>query len=209
MNSTSYNHQVSEAIDLLKRKDPVLKQVIEVIGEFNLLIKDDNYEGLVRIVVGQQLSVIAARSIFSRVKESLNNKITPKYVIATEDIVFYKSGLSRSKTKTIKLIAEEITQQKLDLHSIAQLNNEDIFNTLIKIKGIGPWTVHNYLIFVLGRLDVLPIDDIAFKRAIRLNYRLADLPSIDTIKRISENWGEYPTIASWYLWETINRKIFS
>lgn len=207
MNSIISDKNVNEGISILKKNDHILCGIINIIGDFTLIPRSNSFESLVRIVIGQQLSVSAARSISSRLKEKLRNNITPEIVISTPDRLFFDAGLSQFKTQTVRTISQELIQNKLNLERISKMTNEDIYQILIKIKGVGPWTIQNYLIFVLGRINIIPSNDLAFLKAVKLNYYLEKLPTRVEIDRITNNWKDYETIAAWYLWETINRKL--
>jgi len=200
---------VSKGINHLKENDPIIHKIIQEIGDFPLKPNNEKLCNFFRIIIGQQLSVKVAQSIFSKLKGRIIGQMTPSVIIALEDQVLFESGLSANKIRAIKDLSNEITKGKLNLDIFPQYSNKEIYGQLIKIKGIGPWTIHNYLIFVLVRLNVLPISDTAFKRAIKLNYNLTSTPTEKMIIRISKKWGNYHTIASWYLWETINRGILS
>jgi DNA-3-methyladenine glycosylase II len=198
---------VNNGIRHLKENDQVLSSIITMVGEFTLVPDNDYFNHLVRIIIGQQLSLKVAQSIFSRVKNNLKNEITPEKVIHSGKQELINCGLSNNKVNSIFELSNKILQRELMLDQLPSLSNDEIFDQLIVIKGIGPWTIHNYLIFVLVRLNVLPIGDLAFRRAIKLNYKMFSNPSEEIILELSNNWGSYQTIAAWYLWETINQGI--
>jgi len=207
MISNSSPPDILQGISYIEKNDVVLRKIISNVGQCDLKPKVDLFKGLVRIIIGQQVSYYAAKAIFSRFESALKSKISPENLVSmqTSDLCFY--GLSQSKARTILVLARHVIDKKIDLESLCNSSYETIFEQLTKIKGIGPWTVCNYMIFVLSRLDVLPIHDLAFRRAIKINYNLQDNPTDDEIIQISKRWGNYKTIASWYLWETINRKM--
>jgi len=205
MNSILSEELVSKGINFIKKRDKVLATIIVKVGEFNLAPRKDHFSGLVRIIIGQQLSYKAARSIFRKFENNLCQNITPEKIVSTPLEVFYSSGLSRNKTSCIRELSSKIIEGELSLQAIEGKPTESVINTLVKVKGIGKWTANNYLIFVLGHIDILPLDDLAFRRAIKLNYSISEDPSVEEINLLARKWGNYKTIAAWYLWETINR----
>jgi len=207
MKMSVINPEINKGILAIRKNDPILKKIIDIVGDFDLYPKENQFGYLVRIIVGQQLSINSARAIYSKLENKFNSNIIPEIIYEANENLLIESGLSLSKTKAIKSLASEIIQNNLNLSEVSNLPNEAISDVLTKIKGIGPWTVQNYLIFVLVRLNILPINDLAFRRAIKLNYRFKSIPNDADIKKISMKWGNYQTIASWYLWETINRKL--
>ena len=115
-------------------------------------------------------------------------------------------GLSNAKAKYVKDLAEKVISKNISLNRFGKLNEEQIMTELTKVKGIGPWTVHMFLMFVLGKKDVLPIGDLGIKKAIMLNYNLKNLPTSEEVLNISRknNWSPYNTYASMYLWKSID-----
>lgn len=184
--------------------DPKMKQLIELIGDFNMCLNTGYFPSLVRSIVGQQLSVKAASTIWHRLTELCSN-INPEALLSFEDETLKSAGLSKPKVKYVKDLSEKILTKEIVLEGFASKPDEEIINDLTKIKGIGRWTAEMFLIFSLGRPDILAVDDVGLKRAIKWLYKLEDSPGKDEMILISEKWKPYRSVASLYLWEAINR----
>lgn len=189
----------------LTKKDPILGSIISSVGDYELVLNKNYYLKLVSSIIGQQLSVKAAGTIFSRV-ENLCKEITPKNILAIEDEILREAGVSRPKIKYIKHLSEEVISNRIDLYNLGNLANEEVISELTKIKGIGRWTAEMFLIFSLGRMDIFSTADVGLRRSIKLNYSLEDLPSNDEIVSISDLWKPYRTVASLYLWASLDNK---
>jgi DNA-3-methyladenine glycosylase II len=206
MNQSYSLNTISEGIDFLKSNDEVMSNIIREIGGFKLRPRTDSFQFLIKIIIGQQLSIIAADSIFNRLILKVG-ELNPKILLETSDQTFKETGLSKNKINSIRHLSQLVADNHLNLEEFKDKSDEIIFERLIAVKGIGPWTIYNYLIFVLVRVNVLPIGDAAFERAIKIHYNFKRKPSHSQIIKISKKWGIYRSIASWYLWETINRKM--
>ena len=136
-----------------------------------------------------------------------NRDPSPVKILETEHSLIRNIGLSNSKVKYIKDLSEKIITKEIILQNINSKPDEEIISELIKVKGIGVWTVHMFLIFSVGRLNVLPTGDLGLKRAIMLTYKLRKLPDEKRFIRISRenNWNPYCSIASWYLWKSLEK----
>ncbi|MBI1933090.1 MAG: DNA-3-methyladenine glycosylase 2 family protein [Ignavibacteriales bacterium] len=157
-------------------------------------------------IVGQQLSVKSASAIRGRFLNYYNNLPTPELVNETDFAVLRSLGLSNAKAKYVKDLAKQIIDKKISLKNIGAKSDEEIIDTLTKVKGIGPWTTHMFLMFVLGRKNILPTGDLGIKKAIMLNYNLKNLPTGEDISELSKknNWNPYNTYACMYLWKSID-----
>lgn len=189
----------------LTKNDPILGNLISSVGDYELLLNKNYYLKLVSSIIGQQLSVKAAGTIFSRV-ENLCKEITPQNILAIDDEDLRGVGVSWSKIKYIKHLSEEVVSSRIDLDNLDNLSNEEVISELTKIKGIGRWTAEMFLIFSLGRMDIFSTADAGLRRSIKLNYGLEDLPSNDEMVNISNAWKPYRTVASLYLWASLDNK---
>jgi DNA-3-methyladenine glycosylase II len=172
-----------------------------------LQLHNDYYIALLRSIICQQLSSKAADAIYNRFINFFNQNPSPDKILETEHSIIRNIGLSNSKVKFVKDLSEKIINKEISLKKIDSKTDEEIISELIKVKGIGIWTVHMFLIFSMGRLNVLPTSDLGLKRAIMLIYKLRKLPDEKRFIRLSKenNWNPYCSIASWYLWKSLEK----
>ena len=165
----------------------------------------DPYETLTMAIVGQQLSTKAAASIWEKVKALFRGKTpTPKQLLAVDPQDLRDAGLSWSKVAYVRDLAERVRDGELDLKRLPDLPDEDVIAELTEIKGIGRWTAEMFLIFHLGRPDVLSTGDLGIRRAVQLTYGLDDLPGPEEMERIAERWRPHRTLALLYLWRSLD-----
>ena len=187
----------------IKKRDPVLGRVIEKIGRIDFEPDDGHYEALVGSIIYQQLAGTAARAILERFKSLYGGKIPdPKQYLATDESKLRASGLSPQKISYIRDLCERIVNGSLDLSSLVDLSDEEAVEKLDAVKGVGRWTAEMFLLFVLGRTDVLPVDDLGVQKAVKRLYRLRKLPSREKFERLAKNWHPYCSIATLYLWRS-------
>ena len=195
---------MNTAILHLHRVDPILSKIISDSSDYRVYRKRNTFESLVRIIVGQQLSKQAARTIFNRLKMSVQgSRITAKSLSFLDDSDFSSAGVSRMKTRTIRLLIAEIISGRLILRKFMNMDDESILKELTRIKGIGPWTVQMYLMFVLRRPDIFPDSDTGITNAIRELYTNGSRQA--NIRRISDRWRPFRTVACLFLWRYIDR----
>lgn len=199
--------EIYDAENYLSAKDPLLKQLIERHGPCILKTHTDYYGELVSSIIGQQLSTKAAAAIWLRVLELFGGKMPlPDQLLEISDEQLRTSGLSRPKIRYVKDLAQHIIDKRLDLDHIATMPNEQVIEQLTAVKGIGQWSAQMFMIFALGRLDILPTGDLGIRKALMLNYHLSELPNPETCITIAANnrWHPYETVASWYLWKSLD-----
>ena len=203
----------SEASGLtyLRAADPVLKAIIDEIGPDGLGDPragrpDDHYGALVRSIVGQQLSTKAARSIYNRLTDRFGGRTpTPAEVLADDpDELKAAAGLSRAKVKYLRSLAEHVTEGSLELERLDDLPDEQVIAELVAVKGLGTWSAHMFLMFHLGRPDVLPTGDLGIRRAVMNRYRLRKLPDPKRLEKIAKPWVPHRTLACRYLWRSLD-----
>lgn len=197
----------AEAAAYLARHDPVLRPIIERVGPCPLRPHRDYYWELVDSIISQQLSVHAARSIENRFQELFGTKVPLPEQILEKDFEELRSvGLSRPKTNYIRDLAQHIATGKIKFDKFESFSNDEIMKALIDVKGIGEWTVHMFLMFCMGRLDVLPVGDLGIRNSMRELYGFESVPTPDEIRAIAKKykWHPYETIASWYVWQNLN-----
>ena len=167
----------------------------------------DAYGALVRAIVGQQLSARAARSIYERLIGLFGDRTpTPRELLDTEPDVLRGAGLSGAKVAFLRDLAEHIEDGELDLEQLPELPDDEVFEQLVQVKGLGPWTVDIFLLFHLGRPDVLPVGDLGIKRAVQTAYGLEDLPDAAELERIAEPWRPHRSLACLYLWRSLDNR---
>lgn len=191
----------------LKKVDPVLFQILEQIEEIEeRVVKETEqglFEDLVESIVSQQLSVKAADTIFGRIKELLpKNEVSPKNILKVKDEQLRGAGLSNSKVKYVKDLALKVASKEIELEKLKDLEDEEVIEELIKVKGIGRWTAEMFLMFSLGRPDIFSIGDLGLRNAIKSIYNL-EKPTNVEILTISEKWSPYRTYACRVLWRSL------
>ncbi len=201
---------VRKAEKHLQKKDPVIAGLIGRFGpctlfEQNSLIHRPRFHVLVWAIINQQLSVPSARSIEKKLQSHHRGDCFELNAIAKlSDTKLARCGLSRQKIRYIRALCDAINNKSCDLEALTRADNTTVANTLTRLPGIGPWTADMFLMFSLGRLDVLPLGDLALRKAFSLNYSLPGKPEHKDYLKIAQNWQPYQTIASWYLWASID-----
>jgi DNA-3-methyladenine glycosylase II len=165
----------------------------------------DAYGALVRAIVGQQLSSKAARTIYERLIEVFGGHTpTPKELLAVDPRLIRAAGLSNAKVAYLRDLAEHVEDGELELDRLRELPDDEVSAQLIAIKGLGQWTVDMFLIFHLGRPDVLPVGDLGIRRAVQVHYGLDELPTPVELRSIAEPWRPYRSLACLYLWTSLD-----
>jgi DNA-3-methyladenine glycosylase II len=202
----------SEAVEHLRQADPVMAEIIERVGPCLLGSRTDrggpahdHYGALLRAIVGQQLSVSAARSIYGRLTDRYAGRTpTPAQILAEEpEELRAAAGLSRAKVVFLRDLADRLESGALRLDDIEEVPDGEVASRLLAVKGVGPWTVDMYLLFHLGRPDVLPVGDLGIRRAAMLAYRLRKLPQPERLVKLARPWRPWRSVASWYLWASL------
>jgi DNA-3-methyladenine glycosylase II len=200
---------LGRADEHLRSVDPVMRGLIDARGPIDPETdrrgsRPDPFEALARAIVGQQLSTKAARSIWERVVETLGGTATPEAFTSAEPDALRAAGLSNSKVAYLRDLAEHVASGELNLARLAELSDEDVIADLIEIKGVGRWTAEMFLIFHLGRPDVLSTGDLGIRRAAQLAYGLEELPGPTDLERIAEPWRPHRTLGCLYLWRSLD-----
>jgi DNA-3-methyladenine glycosylase II len=201
---------VKRATEHLRASDPVLAGVIHAVGKLpssraGRPAPDDHYGALVRAIVGQQLSVVAARAIYGRLTDRFGGRPpTPREILDEEPEELRAAvGLSRAKVGFLRSLAEHVLSGQLELERLDELSDEDVIAELVAVKGLGEWTSHMFLMFQLERPDVLAVGDLGIRRAIERAYDLDALPGPAEIEALAEPWRPYRTLACRYLWRSL------
>jgi 3-methyladenine DNA glycosylase/8-oxoguanine DNA glycosylase len=194
------------AVAHLKRSDPVMAGIIERIGPCRLTIhRDPHFPHLVGTICYQQLAGAAAAAIHRRVLDLCGGTPRPRDILSKTDAELRGAGLSRQKIAYLRDLAAKV-EDGLPLHRLSAMSDEAVMEALTSVKGIGQWTAEIYLMFRLGRPDVLPVDDYGLRKAMQRAWRKRALPKPEWMRRTSEPWRPWRTVASWYLWQSIDTK---
>ncbi len=200
---------LQEAAEYLKGHDPVLRPVIEQYGPCTIEPHRDYYRELVESIVGQQLSVKAASAIRHKFLELFDGTFPePRAILNKTPEELRAAGLSWAKAKYIQDLAQHVLDGRIKFDHFDSLSNDEIIAELTDIKGVGEWTAHMFLMFLMGRLDVLPVGDLGIKNGIRALYNLKTVPTPDQIRKIAKkyHWHPYESVASWYIWQSLDNK---
>ena len=187
----------------LIRQDRILKKIIPKFKDTGIISRGDPFLTLARSIIGQQISVAAAQAVWNRFEASMP-KVTPNHVLLMDAEILRGAGLSYRKIEYVKELADHFQNQGLAKKKWYQLEDEVIIKELTAIRGIGRWTAEMFLIFNLKRPDVLPLDDIGLLRAISINYFSGEKVTRAEAREVAENWAPYRTVATWYLWRSID-----
>ncbi len=188
----------------LARRDPVLKQLIKAVGPCTLVHEPNHFAALVRSIISQQISTRAAASIRGRLEEALvPTGVTAAAIHAAPEELLRGAGLSANKARSLRDLAEKVHTGVVPLHTLHQAEDEEVINQLLPIRGIGTWTAQMFLIFSLGRLDVLPVDDLGLRTGVQRVYELGELPTKARLHELAKPWQPYRSIATWYFWRSL------
>ncbi len=194
---------MKKAISHLRRSDPVLSAIIGRVGEYGIRFREPDFETLVKSIVSQQLSGRVATVIFGRLADAVGGKMTPASILKLRPSRMRRLGLSGSKTAYIRDLARHTRDGTVVFEELAALPDEEVIARLTKVKGIGVWTVHMFLMFALRRHNVLPTGDLGIRNAIRKAYALEEMPQAKDVEALAAKWHPYCTVASWYLWRSL------
>ena len=200
------HHAVARAH--LTRRDPVLAPVIARIGTCHLSkqAETDFFVGLVRSIISQQLSAKAAATIEKRVAALIpdGGGLTPLGLLGVPKPALRTAGLSTRKAEYVHDLSERISTGRLDLQRLRECPDEEVFEVLTSVRGIGRWSAEMFLIFRLQRPDILPLDDVGLQRAVQKVYGLKRRPTPKQFTRLAEPWRPYRSVACWYLWASLD-----
>ena len=198
---------VAKAAKFLSNADPVLAPVIAAHGLCTIRPHTDYYQELVDAIISQQLSVHAARSIEQRFRDLFGGHFPAPEEILTKDVETLRGlGFSRAKASYVLDLARCVVDGTVQFDHLDSLSNEDVIAELTAVKGIGVWTAHMFLMFCMGRTDVLPVGDLGIRNGIRKLYGFVDAPTPEQITELAEKrgWHPYESIASWYVWQSLD-----
>jgi DNA-3-methyladenine glycosylase II len=200
-NAVSY---AREAMLHLRSADPVLARVIDAVGPIEIALRRERFQALSRAIIFQQLAGSAARAIYARFVALYPGRRfpAPRQVLDATLEDLRRVGLSRQKSLYLKDLAAHVDNGTLNFHRFHLMDDEEIIVDLTRVHGVGRWTAEMFLIFNLGRPDVLPVDDLGVRNAARRLYRMRKMPDAKRLRALSERWRPYRSAASWYLWRS-------
>ena len=192
-----------EAKAHLAKHDKVLRRLVGKYPDAELGTRGDAFQTLARSIVGQQISVKAAQSIWNRFAEC-SGAVTPGAVAALEPERMRACGLSGSKVRYLHDLASHFASGAVKPRRWSRMDDEAIIEDLVRVKGIGRWSVEMFLIFHLMRPDVLPVDDLGLRRAMERNYNDGEPLTRDEMRGIGKRWSPWSSVATWYLWRSLD-----
>lgn len=195
------NHK---AVSFLKQ-DPNLVKIIEHIGDYQIKKRNNHFAVLVESIISQQLASAAAEAIFGRFKKFYPKFPTARQILDTKDTKLRSAGLSSMKVEYLKDLAQKIEDGKLKMRKLSKMSDDEIIEHLTQVKGIGRWTAEMFLIFSLGRLDVLPTGDLGLRKGVQMAFSLPELPKPKEVEKIGMRWKPYRSVATWYLWKSLQK----
>jgi DNA-3-methyladenine glycosylase II len=187
------------AIAHLRAADPVLADVIDAVGPYEFTPGPQGFRTLADAIISQQISIKAAAAIMGRL-EGLLGEVAPARLLGVDHDQLRAIGLSGQKARYLRDLAERAAGGALDLDALPALDDDAVIAQLTAVKGIGRWTAEIYLMFALGRPDVLPADDLGLRYAVQQFYQLPAPPPAAELRRIGDAWRPHRSVASWYLW---------
>ena len=195
-------HYWEEAARELASRDPVISRLVPRYHALTLGSRGDAFSTLARAIVGQQISVKAAQSVWTRVLAEVK-EMTPAHVTRADPVRLRACGLSGQKTAYFLDLAQRFGSGALDPARWTALDDEALISELTLVKGIGRWTAEMFLIFHMARPDVLPVDDVGLQRAMSLHYNSGRPVSKLKMQRIGKGWAPWRSVATWYLWRSL------
>lgn len=185
----------------IRKSDPKLKPILDSRGVLKFNPQGEPFESLVESILSQQLAGAAASAIIKKVRALFpDGELEAKRIHRIDGRKLRSAGVSPQKLSYLKDLAARVVEGTLDLEALESMPDEEIIEVLDEVKGIGPWTVHMFLIFTLGRPDVLPVDDYGIRLSLQRIYGLSEMPKKAEIEKLAEKWHPYSTVASLYLW---------
>ncbi|MDP4746234.1 MAG: hypothetical protein NWR58_00145 [Candidatus Nanopelagicales bacterium] len=203
----SHSTHLKNGIEQVKSICPHLKHFVEISDKCNLKPQEPSvnsyFESLVRSIIAQQISSVAAATITQRVKKLTNNKITPRVLLNRTEKELRSVGLSASKIKTIQGLANAHLSKEINLADLTHATNDEAVKMLSSQWGIGRWTAEMFLMFTLGRLDIWPVGDLAVRRGWQIVHGLKEMPNEKQMQPLGNPFAPYRSIAAWYCWRVL------
>lgn len=204
--SVEWRAQLQTGALHLASVDPVLAPIIERVGPCGIVPAADVFRAIVNAIVGQQISTTVARAIRGRLDALAGGEMTAERLLTLDDASLRGVGLSSAKVRYIRDLSERAADGRVKVNALPLMPDSEVLSHLIEVKGIGRWTAEMVLIFSLGRLDVLPVDDLGLRTAFRNQYGPPELPERAAIEAHGERWRPFRSIATWYLWRSLENQ---
>ncbi len=196
-----------EILTGISGRDPIMGELVKRIGYFKLEAGGDHFESLVQAIIYQQISGKAAESIYNKFLKKLGGPVIPENIARLSDAEFRSSGISPQKMRYLRDLSGKTLSGELNLSGIELLPNSEIVQKLTIVKGIGIWSAQMFLIFTLGRLNVLPLNDLGFRNSLKKHYGISGELTDTKITKIASKWAPYISAGVWILWECENTKL--
>ena len=191
-----------KAKKILSKRDPIIRKIIKKYKKGFLTTRSNPFFSLCRTVVGQQVSIESADSIWFKFAKKCKGNIKPKVVLKISSRILKSAGLSRQKISYLKIIARAFENKSFNVNVIKKMNDDEAINYITKLKGLGIWSAQMFLAFNLNRPNIFPVKDIGLLRAISKNYKTAYPPSKKFLNKISKIHYGYRTVFTWYMWRS-------
>ena len=195
-----------KAKKILAKRDKVMAKLISIYKDGSLVTRNDVFFSLCKSIIGQQISVAAANSVFFRFKRKCKGKINPKIVNSLSASSLKSCGLSKQKAKGIKELAKKLISKEFKPQLIKKMNDDEAIEYLSKLRQIGKWSAEMILLFTFNRPNIWPLQDIGLLRAISNNYKKKYFPPKKFLNKLYKRFSPYCSVATWYLWRSIDNE---
>jgi len=195
-----------KAVNHLKKSDPILRAIIERVGPCRMEFGEPEFSSVAESIVYQQLNGKAAETIFDRFAALAGDPLTPEGILKLSDDQLRSVGLSKQKSAYLKDLSAKTAAGLLDFSRLPQLTDDEVIEHLTQVKGVGVWTAHMFLMFSLGRPNVLPTGDYGVQVAMKKHYKKRKLPKPKDMEKIAKSWEPYRSVACWYMWRSLDIK---
>ena len=195
-----------KAVLHLKKSDPVMRKIIDRIGPCKMQFGEPVFQSLAEAIVYQQLNGKAAATIYQRFAAVAGDPLTPAGILKLKPEQMRSAGLSKQKTSYLFDMAERAHRGELDFSLLPKMSDDEVIEHLTQVKGVGVWTAHMFLMFSLRRPNILPTGDYGVRMAMKKAYKKRKLPTPEVMEKIAKLWEPYRSVASWYLWQSLDVK---
>jgi len=195
---------MESAVLHLQNADPIMARIIQRVGPCQLALREPTFETLARSITFQQLNGKAAGTIFARLRKAAGPRFTARAFLKLTPEKLPACGLSKQKIAPLHDLATRVACREIDFRKLGHLEDAEIIAKLSEVRGVGVWTAQMFLIFALQRVNVLPLGDFGIRNAVRKAYGLSELPKPIKLSKLAEKWHPYCSVASWYLWRSLD-----
>ncbi len=192
------------AVAHLRASDPVIAAIIARVGPVKMTLRRADFWSVARAIVFQQLNGKAAETIWNRLEKAAGGVVTPESVLKLSEAEMRACGLSRQKLSYVRDLATRTAAGEIGFERMPRWSDAEVIEHLTRVKGVGVWTAHMFLIFALGRPDVLPTGDFGIRAAMKKHYRMRKMPNPKRMEQVAKAWRPYCSVACWYLWRSLD-----